>query len=695
MAAEHTPDNAPIIAGPVAGFDGLRFQHWRVEARADGVVLVTIDRGGQAVNALSQAMLVELGELLERLAIDPPRGVVFRSGKASGFIAGADIKEFQDFDARGTVNDALFRGQQVLQKLASLPCPTVAAIHGFCMGGGTELALACRYRVASSDESTRIGLPEVKLGIYPGWGGSVRLPRLVGAPAAMDVMLSGRTLSAKAALAMGVVDRVVEPSALADAAAVLALKGRTRPFRQRALAWASNTWPARQLLAPMLVKQVARKAPKAHYPAPYALIETWRRAGGGIASLLAAERKAVAKLAGTSTARNLIRVFFLQERLKAQGGGDSGIARVHVVGAGVMGGDIAAWSAYKGFEVTLADREQRFIDGALQRAQALFAKKVKDEAKRPAVAARLRGDLAGDGAADADLVIEAIIEQAEAKRELYAMVEPRMKAGALLTTNTSSIPLTDLRGHIQRPAQFAGLHYFNPVALMPLVEIIHHDAMAEATQQRLAAFCKALGKLPVPVAGTPGFLVNRVLFPYMLEAATAYAEGIPGAAIDKAAKKFGMPMGPIELIDTVGLDVAAGVARELAPFLGLDVPAALSAPPEAGKRGKKDGQGLYKWVDGKPVKPELPKDYVAPADLEDRLVLPLLNEAVAALHDGVVADADLLDAGVIFGTGFAPFRGGPIQYVRETGAQALLDKLRDLRDRHGERFAPRPGWDAL
>ena len=695
MAAEHTPDNAPIIAGPVAGFDGLRFQHWRVEARADGVVLVTIDRGGQAVNALSQAMLVELGELLERLAIDPPRGVVFRSGKASGFIAGADIKEFQDFDARGTVNDALFRGQQVLQKLASLPCPTVAAIHGFCMGGGTELALACRYRVASSDESTRIGLPEVKLGIYPGWGGSVRLPRLVGAPAAMDVMLSGRTLSAKAALAMGVVDRVVEPSALADAAAVLALKGRTRPFRQRALAWASNTWPARQLLAPMLVKQVARKAPKAHYPAPYALIETWRRAGGGIASLLAAERKAVAKLAGTSTARNLIRVFFLQERLKAQGGGDSGIARVHVVGAGVMGGDIAAWSAYKGFEVTLADREQRFIDGALQRAQALFAKKVKDEAKRPAVAARLRGDLAGDGAADADLVIEAIIEQAEAKRELYAMVEPRMKAGALLTTNTSSIPLTDLRGHIQRPAQFAGLHYFNPVALMPLVEIIHHDAMAEATQQRLAAFCKALGKLPVPVAGTPGFLVNRVLFPYMLEAATAFAEGIPGAAIDKAAKKFGMPMGPIELIDTVGLDVAAGVARELAPFLGLDVPAALSAPPEAGKRGKKDGQGLYKWVDGKPVKPELPKDYVAPADLEDRLVLPLLNEAVAALHDGVVADADLLDAGVIFGTGFAPFRGGPIQYVRETGAQALLDKLRDLRDRHGERFAPRPGWDAL
>ncbi len=681
----------------IAGFDGLRFRHWQLEGRADGVVVVTIDREGQAVNALSQDMLIELGELLERLAIAPPAGVVFRSGKASGFVAGADVKEFQQFDAEGSVGDALFRGQQVFSRLAALPCPTVAAIHGFCMGGGTELALACRYRVASDDASTRIGLPEVKLGIYPGWGGSVRLPRLVGAPAAFDMMLTGRALSARAARAIGLVDKVVDKAMLVDAAADLARKGRTRPLRQRLLARASNWWPVRQVLAPILVKQVAGKAPKAHYPAPYALIETWRRSGGGSERLLAAERRSVAKLAGTPTARNLIRVFFLQERLKSAGSGERGIQRVHVVGAGVMGGDIAAWSAYKGFEVTLSDREQRFIDGALERAQALFAKKVKDEAKRPAVAARLRGDLAGDGVADADLVIEAIIEDAAAKRALYEDIEPRLQPGALLTSNTSSIPLTDLRGHLQRPAQFAGQHYFNPEELMPLVEIVLHDAMAAETQQRLAAFCKALGKLPVPVAGTPGFLVNRVLFPYMLEAATAFAEGIPGAAIDRAAKRFGMPMGPIELIDTVGLDVAAGVAKELSPFLGLPVPAALATPPEPGRRGKKDGQGLYKWEDGKPVKPELPKDYRAPDDLEDRLVLPLLNEAVACLHDGVVADADLLDAGVIFGTGFAPFRGGPIQYVRETGVDVLLARLKQLETRHGERFAPRPGWhdDAL
>ncbi|SBV36378.1 3-hydroxyacyl-CoA dehydrogenase NAD-binding [uncultured Stenotrophomonas sp.] len=678
----------------LSGFDGLRFTHWQAEIRDDGIVVLALDRHDSPVNAMSQDVLLELGDIVERLAIDPPKGVVIRSAKAAGFIAGADLKEFQEFDRRGTVNDAIRRGQSVYQKLAELPCPTVAAIHGHCLGGGTELALACRYRVASNDASTRIGLPETQLGIFPGWGGSARLPRLVGAPAAMDMMLTGRTLSASAARGIGLIDKVAAPAVLVDAAVALAQSGATRPFRQRASAWLTNTWLARQILAPQMVKQVARKAKKEHYPAPYALISTWERSGGGnIHKRLDAERRAVVKLAGGTTARNLIRIFFLTERLKALGGKDANIRHVHVVGAGVMGGDIAAWAAYKGFEVTLQDREQRFIDPAMTRAQALFAKKVKDESKRPEVAARLKADLAGDGVARADLVIEAIIENPEAKRELYQSLEPKMKADALLTSNTSSIPLVELREHIARPAQFAGLHYFNPVAQMPLVEIIHHDGMAAETGQRLAAFCKALGKFPVPVAGSPGFLVNRVLFPYMLEAATAYAEGIPGAVIDKVAVKFGMPMGPIELIDTVGLDVAAGVSKELAPFLGLQVPAAL-ATVEPGKRGKKDGQGIYKWENGRAVKPEVAKDYQAPSDLEDRLILPLLNEAVACLHEGVVADADLLDAGVIFGTGFAPFRGGPIQHIRATGADMLVEKLHTLQARHGDRFSPRPGWDA-
>ncbi len=682
----------------LAGFDGLRFSHWVPEIRDDGVVVLSFDRAGTSVNAFSQDALIELGDLIERIAIDPPKAVVIRSAKPSGFIAGADLKEFQEYDRKGTTNDAIRRGQATFQKLAELPCPTVAAIHGFCMGGGTEISLACRYRVASGDPSTRIGLPEVKLGIFPGWGGTARLPRLIGAPAAMDLMLTGRTVSASVARAMGLVDKVVEQAALLDAAIELARTGVQRPFKQRATAWASNTWLARKLLAPQMLKQVARKAKKDQYPAPFALIDVWQNAGGkGIQGRLDAERRGVVKLAGSPTAHNLIRIFFLTERLKGLGGKDHGIKHVHVVGAGVMGGDIAAWSAYKGFEVTLQDREQRFIDGALGRAQELFAKKVRDESKRPAVAARLKSDLDGVGVSAADLVIEAIIENPEAKRALYQSVEPHLKPDALLTTNTSSIPLDELREHIAAPARFAGLHYFNPVALMPLVEIVRHDRLDETTVKRLAAFCKALDKFPVPVAGTPGFLVNRVLFPYLLEAATAHAEGIPGAVIDKAAVKFGMPMGPIELIDTVGLDVAAGVAAELSPFLGLQVPAALAAV-EPGKRGKKDGEGLYKWTQtekgSRAVKPDVPAGYQAPSDLEDRLILPLLNESVACLHEGVVADADLLDAGVIFGTGFAPFRGGPIMHVRATGADALFERLKTLQARHGDRFAPRPGWDA-
>ncbi|MDR1074865.1 MAG: enoyl-CoA hydratase/isomerase family protein [Xanthomonadaceae bacterium] len=676
------------------GFDGLRFRHWQAEIREDGVLVLSLDRQDAPVNALSQDVLIEFGDIVERLNIDPPKGLVIRSAKPAGFVAGADLKEFQEFDRRGTVNDAIRRGQATFQKLAELPCPTVAAIAGHCLGGGTELALACRYRVASNSGSTRIGLPETQLGIYPGWGGTARLPRLIGAPAAMEMMLSGRALSASAARAKGLVDRVVDPAVLIDTAAALALRGTQRPFKQRCAAWGSNLWPVRQVLAPQMVRQVARKARKEHYPAPYALIEMWRRSGGsGIQARLDAERRGVVKLAGTPAARNLIRIFFLSERLKGLGCKDHGIQRVHVVGAGVMGGDIAAWAAYKGFEVTLQDREQRFIDGALARSGELFARRVKDESKRTVTAARLKGDLEGKGIKEADLLIEAIIENPEAKRELYAATEPRMKPDALLTTNTSSIPLDELRERLQRPAQFGGLHYFNPVAQMPLVEIVRHDRLSPDAEQRLAGFCKSLDKLPVPVDGSPGFLVNRVLFPYMLEAATAYAEGIPGAVIDKAAVKFGMPMGPVELIDTVGLDVAAGVAKELAPFLGLTVPAALAAF-EADKRGKKDGQGIYRWEAGKPVKPEVPAEYKTPEDLEDRLILPLLNEAVACLHDGVVADADLLDAGVIFGTGFAPFRGGPIEYIRNAGADTLVAKLKALQSRHGDRFAPRPGWDS-
>ncbi len=675
-------------------FDGLRLLHWKPERRADGVLVLTLDRADKGVNALSRAVIDELDSMLERIALDLPKGVVIRSGKAAGFIPGADIETFGEIEARGQTEDWIRRGQLVFQRLAELRCPTVAVIHGHCMGGGTEISLACRYRVASNDDSTRIGLPEIKLGIYPGWGGSVRMPRLIGAPAAMDLMLTGRSLSASSAKAMGVVDRVVDPPMLLEAALGLIQRGAQRPFKQRFMAWATNTWLARQILAPQIVKATSRKARKEHYPAPFLLISTWQKSGGqSIHAALKAEARSVVKLAQTSTARNLIRVFFLMDRLKGLGGKDHGISHVHVIGAGVMGGDVAAWCALRGFDVTLQDREMQYIQPAMDRAAKLFEKKIRNETKRAAATARLNADVEGTGVAKADLIIEAIFENLDAKRALYAKLEETMKPEALLVSNTSSIPLTDLRANLKKQSQFAGLHYFNPVALMPLVEIVKHDFMAPEMERRLAAFCRAIDKLPVPVAGTPGFLVNRILAPYMLEAILAHSEGIPGPVIDKTALKFGMPMGPIELVDTVGLDVAASVGKIMAEFHGQSLPEAFKV--EAGKRGKKDGQGLYTWKDGRAVKPEVPKDYEAPVDLEDRLILAMLNEAVSCLHDGVVADADLLDAGVIFGTGFAPFRGGPIEHIKSVGAPELKARLEVLAARYGSRFAPRPGWDSL
>lgn len=677
-------------------FEGLRFRHWRTESGADGILVLTLDREGQSANSLGREVLEELLSLLERMVLEPPRGIVLRSGKPGSFVVGADIREFETFARKGQVVDAIRRGHRAFDALAALPCPTVSAIHGACMGGGTEISLACRFRVASNDPKTRIGLPEVMLGIQPGWGGSARLPHLVGAPAAFDMMLTGRALSAGAARAIGLVDAVCDEAALLDTARRLIAGRPGRAPKQRLLAWATNLWPVRQVLAPMVRGQVARKANPKHYPAPFAMIDLWRRHGGSVRAMLRVEPRAVEKLAATPTAQNLVRVYFLQEALKAQGSKDGhGIARVHVVGAGVMGGDIAAWCALQGFEVSLQDREMKYIQPALDRAAELFAKKLKTPERIAPVQARLVADVEGARVPEADLVIEAIFENVEAKQALYAALEPRMKPGALLVSNTSSIPLDVLRAKLAQPARFAGLHYFNPVAQMPLVEIVRHGAADADTVRRLSGFVRAIDKLPVVVAATPGFLVNRILMPYMLEAATAWAEGIPGAAIDRAAKSFGMPMGPIELIDTVGLDVAASVGRILAPFLGLDLPKGLDGSVEPGRRGKKDGQGLYTWKDGKAVKPELPKGYEPPADLADRLVLPMVNEAVACLGDGVVERAELLDAGVIFGTGFAPFRGGPIQYVRETGVDVVRGRLDALAAKYGPRFRPKGGWDQV
>jgi 3-hydroxyacyl-CoA dehydrogenase/enoyl-CoA hydratase/3-hydroxybutyryl-CoA epimerase len=396
-----------------------------------------------------------------------------------------------------------------------------------------------------------------------------------------------------------------------------------------------------------------------------------------------------------STSRNLVRVFFLQNRLKSQGDKPAHrTKRVHVVGAGVMGGDIAAWCALRGMQVTLQDRGPEYIQPALERAAKLFAKNLRDDSERRETAARLQADADGGGVAAADLVIEAIFENLEAKQKLYTSLQREMKAEAVLATNTSSIRLEELRTVLDRPRRFIGLHFFNPVAKLPLVEVIRCDDTETDVLNQAFAFVQDIGKYPLPCASSPGFVVNRVLAPYMAEALHLAEAGIALPSIDRAAEDFGMPMGPVELVDTVGVDIALHVSEVLGAAFDRPVPGRLREMVEDKRLGRKSGRGFYAWEDGKAVKPEAPRAPL-PADLQDRLILPMINEAVACLSDGVVADADLLDAGVVFGTGFAPFRGGPLHYARERGKDDIVHTLEHLQQKYGDRFRPHAGWSKL
>jgi 3-hydroxyacyl-CoA dehydrogenase/enoyl-CoA hydratase/3-hydroxybutyryl-CoA epimerase len=443
-----------------------------------------------------------------------------------------------------------------------------------------------------------------------------------------------------------------------------------------------------------LIAQVASKARREHYPAPYAIIDLWSRYGASGAEAFEGEARSIAHLFTTETSRNLVRVFLLQDRLKALGGKSAAdIKHVHVVGAGVMGGDIAAWSALRGFTVTLQDQSLKLIEPALQRAQELFKKRLRDPAKAAAASERLRADVDGAGVPEADVVIEAIFEQLEAKQELYARLEPRMKPNALLATNTSSLMLEPLAARLARPEKLVGLHFFNPVAQMQLIEIVQAASTDAAVAQTATAFARRLDKLPVPCRSAPGFIVNRVLMPYLHEAMYAAQEGVPLATLDKIAVDFGMPMGPIELADVVGLDVAAHVGEIVARELGRPAPdlTRLRELLAAKKLGRKSGAGFYTWTDGKAQKPPAPAG-APPADLIDRLILVLVNECTACLREHVVDDPDLIDAAVIFGTGFAPFRGGPLAYARSRGVASVVTRLEELAVRYGPRFQPDSGW---
>lgn len=671
--------------------DGRTERHWHLHQDLEGVLWLTLDRAGSAVNALSAEVLEELGRLLPDLARSGAAGLVVRSGKAAGFIAGADVNEFGAVAGTDQALAHVRRGQELFRQLERLPMPTVAMVHGFCLGGGLELALACTRRVASDDPATRLGLPEVLLGIHPGFGGTVRLTRLLGPAAAMDLMLTGRTVSAKAARKLGLVDAVVPERHLVRAA-LAALRDRRPPRRASFLAALPGRWPLRPALAALLRRKVARRVRPDHYPAPFALIDLWDRSGGDPEAMYQAEARSVAELVTGTTARNLVRVFQLQERLKGLARREApAVDRVHVVGGGVMGGDIAAWCALQGLLVTVQDVDAARLARVVARAGDLFRRKLKDPRLVQAALDRLVPDPDGGGVARADLVLEAIFEDAEAKRGLYRALEPRMRPDALLATNTSSLPLERLADVLDRPDRFLGLHFFNPVAKMQLVEVVAAPGTDPAAVDRALAFTGAIRRLPLPVRSSPGFLVNRVLMPYLLEALTLVEEGTSPAEVDRAALAFGMPMGPVLLADTVGLDICLSVARVLGAGDRGAVEARLERMVAGGRLGRKTGQGFYRFRNGRAQVPPGPAPEPG-GPLERRLVTRLLDEAAACLREGVVADADLLDAGVVFGTGFAPFRGGPLQYARETGAAGREGPLQPREAPFGPQAAPDAGW---
>ena len=638
----------------------MNLTHWKLERDADGIAWATLDVADSTTNTLGFAVMTELGQLLDELDRQPPTALVIRSGKAAGFIAGANIEEFTAIDSAAAARVLVERGWNLFNRLAAVAYPTLALVRGHCMGGGFELALACRYRIAVDEPGTRMALPEVMLGIYPAWGGMLRLPQLIGPAAALDLMLTGKGVDARMAKRLGLADEAVPARVMDNAARMLVLSGREPhrlPFMQKLM-----NGPLSGIVASKARQQVATKARPEHYPAPYAIIDIWANHGGNALAVPASSPSSLEAIFRSPTAKNLIRVFFLQERMKGFGkGSDFEPKRVHVVGAGVMGGDIATECALRGMIVTLQDQSVERIAPAIARAGKRIERKFRGKPREARFALdRLIPDPQGAGVAQADLIIEAIFENLDAKRALFADIEKRARPDAVLASNTSSLRIADIATALADPSRLVGIHFFNPVAVLPLVEVVKSAVSADEPFRKAAAFVRKLDKLPLPVQDEPGFLVNAVLGPYMYEALRCVDEGIAPETIDAALVAYGMPMGPVELMDTVGLDIAVAAGKTLA---GADavLPKALADRVAAGQLGKKSGQGFYAWVDGRAKKAAAG---APPAGLAERIAAPLLAAARRCVEKGVVEDADLADAGVIFGTGFPPFTGGPLNLSR-------------------------------
>ncbi|HKU47937.1 MAG TPA: 3-hydroxyacyl-CoA dehydrogenase NAD-binding domain-containing protein, partial [Burkholderiales bacterium] len=523
-------------------------KHWRWEKDKDGLAWLTFDKQGESANTFSREALQELSLMIDQISAEKPRGLIIRSAKDS-FIGGADIQEFANF--KGAEDALAFTrlGWDTFQKLHDLPFPTTAMVNGFCMGGGMEMSLACDYIVALDDPKTRFAQPEVMVGVIPAWHAMEWLPQRVGPAAAMDLLLTGKTIDAQRAKRMGLADAAVPLRIFENTARMITLeapKRRKLPFVQRTLL------KAKGIVASQALKQVARKAKREHYPVPYAIVDIWKNFGGNALAVPPEHPSSINKLIEHPTGRNLVRIFFLQERMKALGKGVEFKPRhVHIVGAGVMGGDIAAICAMRGLRVTLQDTAPERIAPAVKRAAELFSRRLRDRRRERDALDRLIPDVSGDGARQADVIIEAIFESLQAKRELFAKLEAIAKPDAILASNTSSLKLADIATALKDPSRLVGIHFFNPVPLLQLVEVVSSEKTNPELAKKAAAFVRQIDKLPLPVKDAPGFLVNRVLGPYMQNAFRMIDEGAKPETLDRAMEEFGMPMGPAELADTV------------------------------------------------------------------------------------------------------------------------------------------------
>jgi 3-hydroxyacyl-CoA dehydrogenase/enoyl-CoA hydratase/3-hydroxybutyryl-CoA epimerase len=649
----------PMVADPAQLID------WKYSVDVESIAWAVFDRQGESANALGRRPLEELATIIEAVEAgakdESIKGLVLMSGKEKGFIVGADIREFDAIDTEAKVNESIRPVIAMLDRIERLSVPVVVAIHGVCVGGGFELALACHYRIATRDPSTRVGFPEVKLGIFPGFNGTVRSIRQAGAVAAMRSMLTGSMISASQARAIGYIDELVSSRHQLRWAARKAVQQERRSRQASGLAALARMSPARSFLAGRMRSETAKKVREDHYPAPFRLIDLFEKHGGDLEQLKQAETRAFAPLMVSETSRNLRRVFRLSEMLKAQAPKDIAWKplRAHVIGAGTMGADIAGWCVASGMEVTLQDLNEDQIKKGIAAQSKLLSRKFKTKTERDAAKVRFIADPQGDGIGRADIVIEAIVEKLEVKQALFRDIETKLKPNAVLATNTSSIMIEDIAAGLADPGRLIGIHFFNPVAQMPLVEVVRGSGSRDAEVKKGAAFVVAIEKFPLVVKSVPGFLVNRVLAPYLMGAMKRIDQGEDKEKIDQAARTFGMPMGPIELADAVGLDVCLHVGKILK--LAQDG-SKLEEMVAAGKLGKKSGEGFYKWADGRPQKSDKTHEAGELKRLGRALIAPLIAECERCRDEKVVETADLVDAGVIFGTGFAPFRGGPLHW---------------------------------